>query len=337
MPADLSASLALFAVAMLLGATFVRFDFGFSGAFRALLTHGDGRALAAACLIPAVVALAVVPLGGSGAYTRFVAPIGLPLVLGAALFGLGMQIANGCGSGTLVAAGQGSRRMWLALPCFCLGGVLGSLVQPEAARLPHLGPVDLPDLGGPAWGLAGTEILIALTALLLLRGARPAPRQMATALAIGLLAMLWFLLAREPWGITMGLTLWGARALQAAGLELRGFAFWADGWARHMLDAPLFSSVSALSDLGLLGGAALAAAATGRLRPGPPIGLRGALGAVLGGLAMGIGARLSYGCNVGAFIGGAASGSLHGLVWLAAALPGCWVGIRLRPRFGMPD
>ncbi|MCC6716767.1 MAG: YeeE/YedE family protein, partial [Acetobacteraceae bacterium] len=54
----------------------------------------------------------------------------------------------------------------------------------------------------------------------------------------------------------------------------------------------------------------------------------------LGGLLMGVGARLSAGCNVGAFLGGASSGSLHGLVWLLACLPGCWLGIRLRPMFG---
>jgi hypothetical protein len=53
------------------------------------------------------------------------------------------------------------------------------------------------------------------------------------------------------------------------------------------------------------------------LRHRAALGWRGAAGAALGGLLMGIGARLSSGCNVGAFIGGAASGSLHGLVWLA--------------------
>ena len=38
------------------------------------------------------------------------------------LFGVGMQLGNGCGSGTLYAAGGGSRRMWVVLPFFCAGG-----------------------------------------------------------------------------------------------------------------------------------------------------------------------------------------------------------------------
>jgi uncharacterized membrane protein YedE/YeeE len=50
---------------------------------------------------------------------------------------------------------------------------------------------------------------------------------------------------------------------------------------------------------------------------------------------MGYGARLAYGCNIGALLGGTMSGSLHGWVWLAAALAGMWLGVKLRPKFGL--
>ena len=53
--------------------------------------------------------------------------------------------------------------------------------------------------------------------------------------------------------------------------------------------------------------------------------------AVVGGLSMGYGARLAYGCNIGAFFSGVASTSLHGWVWILAAIPGNIVGLRLRP------
>lgn len=98
-------------VAMLLGAAFTWLDYGFTAGFRSYLAESDGRALGASFIVPAVAALVVLPVGTlADGYGRFVAPIGLPLVAGAAVFGIGMQIANGCGSGTLVAAGQGSRR-----------------------------------------------------------------------------------------------------------------------------------------------------------------------------------------------------------------------------------
>lgn len=323
------------AIAMLLGGAFVWLHHGYTGAIRAFLTQGDGRALGATFLTPAIAALVIVPLGSEGEnYSRFVAPIGVPLILGAIIFGIGMQIANGCGSGILVAAGQGSRRMWVALPFFCLGGVLGSFLLPAAEHLPNLGAVDFPALFGPALGLLAIEALLAVAALAVLRGAWPTPRQLGIAAVIGLLAATLFLASGEPWGITMGLTLWGAKALQAGGLNLSEFEFWATSWQRRALDGSILAHVSSLSDIGLLLGAFLAAGLLAQLRHRAKLGWRGAAGAILGGLLMGVGARLSYGCNVGAFIGGASSGSLHGLVWIAAALPGCWLGICLRPAFG---
>lgn len=328
---------AVFAVAVALGLVFVLFDFGFAGGFRALLEDGDGRAVAATCLIPAVAApvvLAVTAL--SDAHGRFVTPIGLPLLLGAMVFGVGMQIANGCGSGVLVSAGQGSRRMWVALPFFCLGGVIGSLLLPMGLALPTLGAADLVAWFGPAGALAATEASLLAAALILARGAWPEASRLRAAAVIGALAALLFLVSGMPWGITTGLTLAGAKALGSAGLDLAMQPYWSADWARDALASPWLANHSAVADAGLLLGALLAAAATGGLRHGATLGLRGAAGAALGGLLMGIGARLSSGCNVGAFIGGAVSGSLHGLVWLAAVIPGCWLGLRLRPAFGLP-
>ena len=50
---------------------------------------------------------------------------------------------------------------------------------------------------------------------------------------------------------------------------------------------------------------------------------------------LGYGARLAYGCNIGAFFSGVASGSLHGWVWIVMAAAGTVVGVRLRPLFGL--
>ena len=50
---------------------------------------------------------------------------------------------------------------------------------------------------------------------------------------------------------------------------------------------------------------------------------------------MGYGARLSFGCNIGALFSGIASGSVHGWLWFAAAFVGSLGGIFLRPVFGL--
>ena len=50
---------------------------------------------------------------------------------------------------------------------------------------------------------------------------------------------------------------------------------------------------------------------------------------------LGYGARLAYGCNIGAYFSGIASGSLHGWLWLVAAFAGNWLGVAARPLFGL--
>jgi len=56
---------------------------------------------------------------------------------------------------------------------------------------------------------------------------------------------------------------------------------------------------------------------------------------VVGGLLLGYGARLAYGCNIGACFSGIAFGSLHGWLWLVAAFFGNVAGTYLRPAFGL--
>ena len=82
-------------------------------------------------------------------------------------------------------------------------------------------------------------------------------------------------------------------------------------------------------------GAMLAALLASRFRPGWKVPARSLAGAVLGGLMLGYGARLAYGCNIGAYFSGIASGSLHGWLWLVAAFLGNIAGTSLRPMFDL--
>ena len=88
-------------------------------------------------------------------------------------------------------------------------------------------------------------------------------------------------------------------------------------------------------DFGIVLGALLAAALAGKFKPEWRIAPRSLAAAVIGGLLLGYGARLAYGCNIGAYFSGIASSSLHGWLWLVAALGGSILGTRLRPLFGL--
>ena len=135
--------------------------------------------------------------------------------------------------------------------------------------------------------------------------------------------------------MTFGYTVWGAKIASVLGFDFSHAAFWQWPGPKHALAESVLSDTSSLTDFGMLFGAMAAAAAAKPFArtAWPPA--KSLLAAGIGGLLMGWGARLGFGCNIGAFVGGVASGSLHGWVWFAAALPGCLIGIRLRPLFGL--
>ena len=54
---------------------------------------------------------------------------------------------------------------------------------------------------------------------------------------------------------------------------------------------------------------------------------------MIGGFFMGYGARLAFGCNIGALFGGIASGSMHGWVWFLFAFIGSYFGVKARKFF----
>jgi uncharacterized membrane protein YedE/YeeE len=138
----------------------------------------------------------------------------------------------------------------------------------------------------------------------------------------------------NPWGITFGFTLWGAKLAAGLGMPVGDFTFWQWPGPQRALTHSVLADVSSLMDIGMIIGAGLLAAVGGGLRrqswPCP----RQLVAAALGGIMMGIGARLAFGCNIGAFLAGVASGSLHGWIWFVMAMTGSWVGIKWRYVFG---
>jgi uncharacterized membrane protein YedE/YeeE len=342
--------IALFAVGLLLGVTLYHGSFGFASAYRRLLVHGEYGAIRSQLVMLAVATLAFAPLLAAGefggrALTGAFAPVGVSMVLGALLFGIGMQLAGGCGSGTLYAAGGGSPRMLLVLAAFCGGGFWASLHLGVWQTLPEWAPVVLGERYGWGWAAALQATVLAGAAWAMRRGAVPPLAGcnvwrgpwplMFAALVLVACNVATLILAGHPWSITWGFTLWGAKASQALGWDPDGSAFWSQPFQRGALDAPVLADVTSLMDIGILLGAAIAAMLARRFSPDWRIPPRALCAALLGGLAMGYGARLSYGCNIGAFFSGVASTSLHGWLWIVAALAGSWIGVRLRPRFGL--
>ena len=337
------ASAALVLLGFALGAAFLKTEFSFTAAWRRFLVSGEAGGLLGALLLIAVAAIAIVPIAARvPGFGGAIAPIGPSLAIGAFVFGIGMQLANGCGSGTLYTAGGGSGRMLIALALFIVGSVIGSLHLPAFLALGGVDPVLASDYFGAWGGLAVTLASIAAAAFVIAaiaraRGAnyRPRPSILIGGIVIGLLSIGVFLAGHHPWSVTFGFTVWGAKLAALLGFDVSGAEFWQWPGPKRALAESILSDTSSLTDLGMILGAMAAAAATKPFArtAWPPA--RSLIAAALGGLLMGWGARIGFGCNIGAFVGGVASGSLHGWIWFAAALGGCAVGIRLRPLFGL--
>jgi hypothetical protein len=163
----------------------------------------------------------------------------------------------------------------------------------------------------------------------------PPPRIVLGAIVIGLLCIAVFAAGHHPWSVTFGFTVWGAKIATLLGADFSQAEFWQWAGPKRALGDSILSDTSSLTDLGMILGAMAAAAASAPFARNPWPPLKSLVAAALGGLLMGWGARIGFGCNIGAFVGGLASGSLHGWVWFAAALPGCMIGIKLRPLFGL--
>jgi len=353
---------ALFLVGGGLGVALYHALFGFTSAWRVFIADGRGAGLRAQMLMLAVGAILFFPALGHG--TLFGQPVhgeygavGVSVIVGAFLFGLGMQLGGGCASGTLYTAGGGNSRMLVTLAFFIIGSALGAWNLPWWSATPNIGKVSLI----AAWGWPAA-LAVSLTAFAAIAWAtvlieRRTHRSLrsgvttdrhgftrflhgpwpllagAVALAIGNFATLY--LAGRPWGITSAFALWGSKIFAASGIDVASWGYWQPPERAKALTESVFADITSVMDFGITLGALLAAGLAGKFHPGWKVPFRSLLAAVIGGLLLGYGARLAYGCNIGAYFSGIVSSSLHGWLWLVAAFTGSVLGTYLRPLFGL--
>jgi uncharacterized membrane protein YedE/YeeE len=347
----------LFLVGVGAGIVLYHASFGFTSSWRALIADGRGAGVRAQMLMLAVTSLVFFPILASGEWFGHpvrgsVSPIGLSVVVGAFIFGVGMQLGGGCASGTLYSAGGGSVRMLVTLAAFVGGSVIGVRHQPLWAGVPALEPVSLVATFGAIPALGISLPLFAAIALATrtieerrhgsievlrsggtwLRGPWPL---VAGALGLAAVNVATLAIAGRPWGVTSALALWGSKMAASLGVDVASWPYWQGAARTAELQAPVLNDVTTVMNIGIMLGAFGAAALAGRLNPTLRVPARSLAAAVVGGLMLGYGARIAYGCNIGAYFSGIASSSLHGWLWLVAAFVGNTLGTRLRPAFGL--
>ncbi len=344
----------IFLIAGILGLTLYHAHYGFTSSFRAFITTGSGKGIRAQMYLFLIANLLFLPVmlitGASGS----VSPVGLSVIIGSFIFGIGMQIGDGCASGTLYHLGGGDLRGVLTLIGFIIGSVIGSAHFAWWMATPNIGPVSFLETFGSAGGLLFNVLIMvivfAVTVIIEKRrtgrveSLRPEkPLNWRTwisgpwPLVIGsvILAIgntLYLIITGKAWGVTSAFALWGAKIAQALGMDVTKWEYWQTPANEAALNSSIFNDITSVSNFGLILGALLALGLSGgAARYLRKIPVQTIVGLLIGGILMGYGARIAFGCNIGAYFSGIASFSLHGWVWMVFAMLGSIIGVKLRP------
>ncbi|WP_084783459.1 YeeE/YedE family protein [Bacillus dakarensis] len=355
----------LFILGLLLGATLLYARFGFTSAFRRFVSVGNVQGIQAHLLMFVVSTTLFALILGTGftftggAPSASVNPVGVSIIVGAFLFGIGMQLGNGCASGTLYNLGGGSSSMVLTLTFFIVGSVLGAYHAPFWMEdMPSFGSFSLAESTGLGYfGAWVVQLLIfaAIYGITIMIAKKKRPPMMkplptttgwkkvirgswplfAAAVILAVLNAITLTVKGSPWGITSAFALWGAKVIQFFGVDVASWGYFAGSKGEALTTTVLADSTSVMN-FGILIGAFTAAAFQGTFKP-KKIKPGVAWASILGGLLMGYGARLAFGCNIGAYFGGISSFSLHGWVWMLMAMIGTGAALLIRPLFGLSN
>ena len=291
-------------------------------------------------------------------------PVGLHTAIGGLIFGFGMVIAGNCVSGCLMRMGEGYLMQWLTFGGILLGSAIGawhlgwwdqvSIAQSPTVFLPQ-------SLGWTLTLVLQVSFVIGLYILAYFyeRNWRKAPLRILTnkkeanrtftgevknvfstgslsystgAVLLAITNTLLFYSWGRPWAITGGLThLVGWISIQIGISPYKWHYFQElifDESKRIFLEHPLL-----YLSLAMIAGSLFASLVAGEFRVRFPKAIRFIISALAGGFLLGYGSRVAMGCNVGGFLGGVASLSLHGWVLALFMLFGAYLGGKFFMRF----
>jgi len=328
----------LFAVGIGMGAALSGARFGFTTGWRQLIEQRDPRGVAGQLVLLALAsAFSLTLLGQYSELTAALGPPSISLFIGAFVFGLTMQIADGCGSGTLYKAGLGVPLNMGILPLFALGSFLGSVQVGDWLQLGQLKPIGLVTEFGSTHALLITLAGIALCGFAARLWVGPGRtwwdrKWLLGAVALAILATLNLIIAGQPWGVVYGFGLWAAKIATAAGLfDPTANAFWSQAGNAQRLNEMVLMDITSITNIGILGGA-LWVSARAKSDSQPLTATQWAIG-LLAGFLMGYSSRLAFGCNIGAMLSGISTGSIHGWIWVPLAFAGTLIGVRVRRHY----
>jgi hypothetical protein len=270
-------------------------------------------------------------------------------LVGGLLFGLGMVLASGCGSKTLVRIGGGNLK---SLVVFCVAALAASATLRGVTAVLRVATVDrvaldlpagqdLPSLlaalgvaSREAWALAlGLGLALALVAFVLSRPEGRRADTWAGGAGIGAAVVaLWWVSGRLGHLPEHPVTLEEA-FVATASQRMESFTFVAPlaqsiDWLILFSDRNKVLTIGVVTTLGVVAGSTLAALASRTFRWEGFGGVEDTANHLVGALLMGVGGVTALGCTIGQGISGISTLSLGSFVALAGILAGAVLALR---------
>lgn len=155
------------------------------------------------------------------------------------------------------------------------------------------------------------------------------------AILLSIFQVVTFATTGSPWGVSATLANWGAWLFQAVGGSVDKWYYFSSPSAQATLKAGFFNDPGSIRNLGLIAGALFATLAASQFKIKKIKSYKQVLAASIGGLLMGYGARLGFGCNIGAFYSGIASLSVSGWVFGIFLFLGSMIGSKILVKYLM--
>ncbi len=319
---------------------------GMVSIFVALATGAIGYSLVFALFLP-------VPNGEYLPPAAHIGPVSLPLVLGAAAFGLGMVLSGACIAGHLYRLGQGSLRAIPSLGGVVLGFALGLITWNDIylGQIQQAPVVWLPDYLGYNGALILTLVVIGALALLTLRFTKKRDRNFEVLEDPFTPKAIAYSLFRKRWSPALAGVLVGLIGTFAyLRIEPLGVTRQIGSSTRTLLDSQgalpevlhgldvLAGCIGVVSEtitnngwiiLGIVL-ASFAAALSGNRFKIERLTLKGSISGLVGGVLLGWGAMISLGCTVGVLLSGIQAFSLAGWVFGLVMFAVVFVAIKLK-------
>jgi uncharacterized membrane protein YedE/YeeE len=344
-----------FALGLVFGAIAQRTHFCTMGAMADIVNLGDWTRMRMWVLAIGVAMIgfnAMVGIGWLKAEHSIYAAPSLPWlsnIVGGVLFGVGMVLASGCGSKTLVRVGAGNLKSLVVLFVMAvaayatLRGVVGvaRVATLDRATIGLPAGQDLPSLLAHATGgsrrtlapLLGGGLGLALVAWVLARPEGRGGDVLLAGLGVGVVIVgVWWVsgrlghLAEHPLTLEESFLATNSRRMESLSF-VAPVAYTMD-WLILFSDKSRVLTLGIVSTLGVVLGSALVAGLGGGFRWEGFAGVEDTANHIVGALCMGIGGVTAMGCTVGQGLSGVSTLALGSFLALAGILVGGWLGVR---------